>query len=59
MMDSVLIVVLLIAILVYRRKDIVIDRFVLTLKSIGLHIEISAKEKNCTPRKDDSSAQEN
>lgn len=55
MMDSVLIVVLLIAILVYRRKDIVIDRFVLTLKSIGLHIEISAKEKNCPPAKKDSS----
>ena len=52
-MDSVLMIVLVIAIVIYPRKGTFIDKF--KLKALGLHIEISAKEKDCPPAKKDSS----
>ncbi len=56
-MDSVLMIVLAIAIVIYPRKGTFIDKF--KLKALGLHIEISAKEKNRPPYQDDSSSSEN
>ena len=53
MMDTVLMIVLAIAIVIYPRKGTFIDKF--KLKALGLHIEFSTKEKNCPPCKDDSS----
>ncbi|MBC8580928.1 hypothetical protein [Zhenhengia yiwuensis] len=52
-MDTVLMIVLAIAIVIYPRKGTFIDKF--KLKALGLHIEFSTKEKNCPPCKDDSS----
>lgn len=52
-MDHVLMIVLAIAIVIYPRKGIFIDKF--KLKALGLHIEISAKEKNGPSSKNDRS----
>ena len=52
-MDHVLMIALAIAIVIYPRKGIFIDKF--KLKALGLHIEISAKEKNDPPSKSDRS----
>ena len=52
-MDHVLMIVLAIATVTYPRKGIFIDKF--KLKALGLHIEISAKEKNGPSSKNDRS----
>ena len=48
-------IVLVIAMVIYPRKGIFIDKF--KLKTLGLHIEISAKEKNDPPSESDRSNQ--
>ena len=55
MMDYVLMIILAIAVVIYPKKNVFIDKF--KFKALGLHIEISAKEKNCPPAKKDSSNQ--
>ncbi len=57
MMDSVLMIVLVIAIVIYPRKGTFIDKF--KLKALGLHIEFSTKEKNGPSSKNDRSNHEN
>ncbi|MDA3731685.1 hypothetical protein PBV87_09370 [Niameybacter massiliensis] len=56
-MEHVLMIVLVIAMVIYPRKGIFIDKF--KLKTLGLHIEISAKEKNGSPSKNDRSNHKN
>jgi hypothetical protein len=55
---NVLIVIGVIAVVIYPRRNVFIDEFVFTLKAIGLHIKISAKEKNGPPNKSDRSNHE-
>lgn len=52
---DVLMIIGVIAFVIYPKKNVFIDEFVFTLKAIGLHIKISAKEKNDPPSQSDRS----
>lgn len=54
-MNVVLMITLAIALVIYPKKNVFIDKFVLTLKVIGLHIEISTKEKSVPPSESEHS----
>lgn len=52
---DVLMIVGIVAIVIYPRRDTFIDKFKFKIGLKGLEVDISAKEKSCSPYQDDNS----
>ena len=58
-MDNVLMIIVVVAITLYPRKDTFIDRFKFKAGLKGVEVDVSTKEKNGPPNKSDRSNPKN